>query len=289
MNQTFNYSVLQYRHSQALGEALNIGLIFSFPDEKKFHFIAGNTQRVKCVYPNFDSTIFTKITKNIKIKVEATNRYNNSLFGENFPTFKDYINKEILPEDATSLQFTDAFTAVNDLGNTNEIIDEFSKLLLPDSNNKPSEKKRNEAYIIRKYQDDLFKKVSRSKYDNLIRKENLEVKTKKAAIDFDLGWKNESLLHLVKAISFDLESEDAIREKAVKFWGNLTLLKNYAIERDYSFDLLIAGPEQPELQEPYQNALETLNEADSPKKIFTEDKIDEYANVTAINLNKERA
>ena len=60
MNTQFEYSVLQYKHSPSLGEAINIGLLFSFPRENKIHFVIGNTNRLKCVYPNFDTSIFNK-------------------------------------------------------------------------------------------------------------------------------------------------------------------------------------------------------------------------------------
>ena len=286
MNKQFTYSVLQYKHSLALGEALNIGVLFSFPEEEKVYFIPGNTQRVKCVYPNFDTTIFHRISKNIKAKVRESNLFEIDLVSRERKSFREYINSQILPKDSTSLQFSEPYTALNDTGSTKTTIDEFSKLLLPWSEDIDQEVKHNEPYIIKSYQERLLSRVDKNKLDNRLRRD-VEVKTKKAELNFEIAWKNETLLHLVKPISFDLTGEYFIKEKAVKFWGHLSLLNKYAQEKGYYFDLLVAAPQQQSLNEAYQNALDVLTETDAPKRIITEDKWDEYSEETAVNINKE--
>jgi hypothetical protein len=58
MSNYFTYSVLQYKHSLALGEILNVGILFYFPDDGCFEFINGDGSRVKSVYPDFDNSLF---------------------------------------------------------------------------------------------------------------------------------------------------------------------------------------------------------------------------------------
>lgn len=286
MNEQFIYSVLQYKHSLALGESLNIGVLFSFPNENKIYFVAGNTQRLKCVYPNFDSVIFTKISRSIKLKVDNYNSANNPLYNIENLSFKDYINSKILPEDSSSLQFTDPFVVTNDFKNSKKAIDEFSKILLLNTEEKSDEHKHNEQYIIKNYSDRLVRKVNNIKLDTRLRRD-YQINTKKASLSFDIAWKNETLLHLVKPISFDLTDEHHIQDKAVRFWGYFGLLNEYAKKNDLYFDLLIAAPQNQDLNNAYLNALDTLKGTNAPKGIYTEDEWEEYSDETASNLNKE--
>src|SRR5438034_1829686 len=115
------YSVLQYKHSLVLGESLNIGIIFSFPDDNTIFFVTGNQQRVKNVYPNFDSSIYNSISKSISNKLASYSKKNNTLFTDEKSVFvittkeslKEYITKFVWIDDSTSLQFSETFTAVN--------------------------------------------------------------------------------------------------------------------------------------------------------------------------------
>jgi hypothetical protein len=287
MNNEFIYSILQYRHSLALGESLNIGVLFSFPEENKVVFIPGNTQRVKCVYPTFDATIFTKISKNIKSKIKDTSPNKNNFFnGEAYSSFKDYIQREILPEDSTSLQFSDPYNALNDLGDTSKTVDEFCKILLPSVDEKNEEIRHNEAYIIKDYTERLTRKTNQVKLENRLRK-NIQVKANKVSINFEVAWKNETFLHLVKPISFDLKEEYLIQHKAVQYWGSFFRLKEYAQQEHYKFDLLISKPQFPNLENAYFEALELLNEKNESTTIITEEKLEAYSEETAANLNKE--
>jgi hypothetical protein len=51
MNKSIIYSILQYKHSLALGEILNVGILFYFPEEKQFEFALGDASRLKAIYP----------------------------------------------------------------------------------------------------------------------------------------------------------------------------------------------------------------------------------------------
>src|SRR5262249_31307618 len=133
MNQQFTYSILQYKHSLALGESVNVGLVFSFATEDKIYFVPGDTKRLKCLYPDFDPFIFSQLTKAIQKRIsEKPNA--NSLFAELFnQPLRDYIKSDLLIEDSSAFQFSEVFFAVNAFENSKKAIDEFSKLLLPKS------------------------------------------------------------------------------------------------------------------------------------------------------------
>lgn len=64
------YSILQYKYSPILNEAVNIGVLFYFPDEeKKLYFIDSGTSRVKALYGDINKKYFNAILRLIKTNV----------------------------------------------------------------------------------------------------------------------------------------------------------------------------------------------------------------------------
>ena len=59
MKNVFAYSILQYRHSLALGEALNVGIVFAFPEFKKYTFKYAHSHRLRLIYPGFTIRFYT--------------------------------------------------------------------------------------------------------------------------------------------------------------------------------------------------------------------------------------
>src|SRR5215831_9548468 len=115
MNASFTYSVLQYHHSLLLGEAINVGILFQFPNEERIEFVSGNAHRLKSIYPDFDQTVYNYLIKSIEKKlIDVNGSVFSNVISKN--DFKKYINTSILPEDATVLQFKDPVTALNTIG-----------------------------------------------------------------------------------------------------------------------------------------------------------------------------
>lgn len=288
MKNSFEYSILQYRHSLVSGEAINVGVLFSFPYDKKKFFITGNTKRVKCAYPDFDTKVFNRVTKDIAKKIEEINsNLSGSLFSHKNSSLKEFISREILQAGSTSLQFSEPFSGVNDINNSKQIVIEFTSILLPHLDEIQIEAKYDEAHIIRNFSNRLVNKVDKAKLDTYLR-HDFEVNTRAASLKFEIAWPNKKYLHLVKPISFDVIEASTIKDKAARFWGYLGLLNNYAVANNYYFDLLVASPRNPALIEFYNDAIETLKSVNSPKKIITEDALEEYSDEAAYNLSKDR-
>jgi len=270
MTSQLSYSILQYKHSLALGECLNIGVLFDLPEEGHY-FISGDIQRLKCVYPDFDANFYNLVTKNIKSKLNR--REGNNLFTEKRQySFKDYINNVLLIEDSSSLQFTEPFNVINQVGDYRKIIGELARILLPEPEIKIEETRHNEGFILKKFTDSITKK-------NIV----IEHKMSKNKLIQSKG-KNH-VVHLVKPISFDLKEDRDIQNKSVTYFGYLDLLNDYAMLNNYTFDLLIGKPQDSSLIKSYENALEVLSQAPN-KEIITEEKIEQYSEDIAEILSK---
>ena len=126
MNRYIFYSILRYKHSIATGESLNVGLIFSFPGTNELVFVEGDAERVEAIYPGVSLKLLDKTLSGIKKK---------SVKCKNAPktqdSFMEYIAKNILLEDSTSLQFSEIYTALDVLHDTENTIDQYTRILLP--------------------------------------------------------------------------------------------------------------------------------------------------------------
>ncbi len=278
MNDFFSYSVLQYKHSLALGEILNVGILFYFPFENKFEFVEGGGHRAKAIYPDFDNSLFNGYLKSILSKIK--NRVD--LFSEspNQSNFSNYIHKYILAQDAAGLIFREAVNVRNVFGSNQKVIDEYSKLLLPGINiEKPHTTKHNEQFIISKFNGYLLGKDS-SISERI--KKNQTIKLKSCKVKFDYVWDN----NYIKPLSFDLADESSIQTKSAIIHSQLIQLKDYAKNNNVRFDLLIAKPQEPNLENEYNNALDLIDSVTTNKELITQDHWNDYFQNTLDQLIK---
>lgn len=290
MTTPFTYSVLQYRHSLVLGEAINVAILFQFPAAEKVEFVAGNAHRLKAIYPDFDQTIYNYLIKSIERKLKDEG---NSLFRSvNIKTdFKKYISNAVLPEDATALQFQEPVNVLGSKSETNteerigKIVDEFSKLLLPGIiTKKPDVIRHNEHFLIKKFTGYIFEKhkdlEKKFKKNQIIK---TKVNNRNIELKFELTWENGST-NFVKPLSFDLTEEKAIQDKSAINYGYLNLLTEYAIDNNYRFDFIVSKPQNRDLYKSYENALGLLELSNAPKRIVTERELSEYSDETIERL-----
>lgn len=272
MSSYLTYSILQYKHNLVLGEILNIGILFYFPDENHFQFVSADGYRAKAIYPDFDSSIFHSYLKAIRTKVKD----HIDIFNER-PTgtdFAKYLQKNILAEDAAGLIFNEAVTVKNVFGDINEAINEYSKLLLPGVDiEKPSIIKHNENYILKIFNGYIFgnNKSLESKF-----KKNETIKTNHVNLKFDLFWQKKTNNYL-KPINFDFADEVTIQTKAATYFGYITGLGEYASSNNARFVFLVTKPQTIGFNRAYENALDFLSNAKAPKRIVTEDELASYS------------
>ena len=111
---TFIYALLQYHHSQILGEVLNIGLVAFFPIEQKLVFIYPEKLiRLRFAYPNLPEKTVKSYLKYFEGKVNDLNRQ-HTLFSSNDleHSLERLLNEEFIAPDSSSLQFGNFKTAV---------------------------------------------------------------------------------------------------------------------------------------------------------------------------------
>jgi len=272
MSSHLTYSVLQYKHSLVLGESLNVGILFYFPEEDFIEFVSGDGTRAKAIYPDFDNSLYNAYLKSIIAKVNLkVDLFNQEYIGSDFAK---YIHNFILPEDAAGLVFREPTYIEIETGNRRKVVNEYSKLLLPGINIvKPTIIKHNENYIIKQFNGYLFGKDK--SLESKFRKDEI-IETKNFKIKFDLTWEKNSR-NFIKTINFDFNDEVLLQNKAAISYCHLTDLKDYASTNKSRFDLLVSKPQDSNLIKTYENALDYLGSANTPKNLITEEHLQEYS------------
>ena len=267
---TYQYALLQYHHSQLLGEVLNIGLVAYFPQYKKLEFIYPEKLiRLKYAYPNIPEKTIKSYFKYFSDRVAKFNKATHLFQDYDLERgLEHFLEKEFLAPDASALQFGNYRNAVLYVSEIDKIINQlynlyFSVFQIQDSSNK----KVDESVLLRRYKkllgNFLSEEQSLNNFSNLYLDYAIRPNAS-GAIKFDIAWKDQENTHLVKPVSFDLQRSESIQRKAWQYFGQFEDLEDFASENDYLFDVILAKPKSKELIKPYDNAIRLL---EKPKRV----------------------
>lgn len=273
------YSILQYKHSQALGEVLNIGVLVYVPSVKKLYFIHPEKLiRLRFAYPHLTSEKTIKAyLKSFTDKIHNLNKQSDIFIDFGLEKSLNYFAEtELIPQDASSLQFTESRRGIEYTDNIELLIKQlYNSYLLAFESPIGHTSQINEEALISKYKSllktldtenngELIKNSKRFFYDYV-----LDVDSQKH-FKFDVAWQNGTL-NLVKPISFDVIKPETIINKAYRYFGQFTDLEGYAKSKNYRFDLIIAKPQDKSLYKSYDTALELLHKPDNVKIVLDKD------------------
>ncbi|PWA05097.1 DUF3037 domain-containing protein [Flavobacterium psychrotolerans] len=289
-NNQYIYSILKYKHSLLLGESLNIGILIYIPNEEKFIFrYSKSLSRIKSIYDIVSEKTIKQYLSQIELKLQTLKSdeihfYQNELV--NF--FDKFIDKFILPQDGSVLQFSSSKTSYS-YGNDSETIANnlTSKYLLDKEKHIAGITTTKEPILVKKF----YGYLSSLDFERINQNANKFYKNYKVRnetgneFNFDYAWQNGTL-NLIKPISFDLKESKGIAEKAYKNFGLFTDLSNEASSNNLRYDLLIARPTLKSLYREFDHALgllETLQRVE----IVLEENIEKYSQkaINALTLD----
>lgn len=105
-----NLNILRYRYSEVMGELINVGVLIYYSNKRSFSFLTlSNFDKLHYLYTNFSESILKQQMFFIKDKFE--NSKSLRPYGlVNKLNVSEFIENEILPKDATQLQFGEDIT-----------------------------------------------------------------------------------------------------------------------------------------------------------------------------------
>lgn len=281
--QSYTFSVLQYRHSQALGEVLNVGVLLYVKETRQFRFLyPERIVRLKFAYPDIaERTIkaflrsFDARAKQFTVKPELFAAYELE-----YQSLDNFIHREFLQEDASALQFSPSKSGLF-YGDSIDKLAQYlnAAFLYPFEVADEDNSSIDEAYLIRRYQKLLIESLLHVPSVDANLKENKKVEFKPTAhirkdkdLKFDLAWQNNTR-NLVRSLSFDLHHKKSINRKAYQYYGQFLdpEVQAYAEHTNCRFDLLLGKPRRRELFSVYDDALKLLEQPKHVKLVPEED------------------
>lgn len=288
MNNSFQYTVLKYRHSLLLNEVVNVGLLFYFQSERIIQFICPNKlNRISHLYNNIDINNIKTIQNIFSIRCGELNKrwkypiggalldYNSSEQSK----FSDIITEHFLVNDSSSLYF-DEIRSGSNIG-IDYIIRHYKREYFSCYDEVVTYNHRKDE----KYLEQRLKTALKASISNIHRIEvNKEVSVGLITERFKWGWKNGTE-NLIAPIGFDLLEAETIKQKALSWYGKLSLLKEFAINNNISFHIITSNPTNKQLYKEYEKALKVLDKANAPTKIIEEPKILDYSEYILNNIS----
>lgn len=282
MSNIFKYSLLQYEHSQTLGEKVNIGLFLFFPfknNEVRFVF-PESLRRIKAIYPDIQDRKIKYYLEAISKKTNELNQSNN-LFSIDINSNTDIarlIDTSVLKNDDSALHFSELKQSLLYTNDIDQISNDLFKDYLcyyevnhPIKHIKDTDVSHKYISKLKSILDDFENRI---KQDVVISKDNFSYK-------FDVEWINGTH-NLVKALSFDLTDQKSIQNKSVSLYGSLSLLEQEAKSKQYRFDLIVEKPQTKDFYKDFDNALKIIDKAPVNKHIIYD--VDAYAYKTKSDL-----
>lgn len=264
MSKKFSYSILTYRHSLFLGEVINIGILFVFPDEHlvEFHY-PKRLNRIHGLYTNFNETLIKDYLKSFEKKSRNLHQQlDQYLFG-----FNDILSDHFIVEDASALQFSGFRSAVYHKTEV-EVCEQYYNLILGDYNAEVIKTKHSLL------DQDLVKKVKTKVYElnpaakDYIKFDSLRIlRSNHIQFKSDFYWKN-GVVNYAKIISFDLATEEGIINKSLLLNGQLRQLEK-SNHKNSHIDLVIHQPENNLFNSVVEEAIKIVQENQLEKRIFT--------------------
>lgn len=271
MSKPFQYSVLKYRPSYLLDERVNIGLLFYFSGDRKLVFVHPRSlKRLGQFFPH--STNLRDIRRYLEAFVKQADRL-SKLGIDTSVNLEDLIVQSFLVNDANSFFFSEAkFGFYKSLDQTLEY---FTQQYFQFYETEELRGAHNDAFVRNRFEN-LLKETARLKgIQPSIFQKGITLENKISKTEFDYGWQNGTA-NLVKSLGFDLSDEHYIQEKAFRWYGAITHLKDLAQQKSLRFDFLVAPPINRALYKAYDHALEVLDNIEANKKIVEERALQQY-------------
>lgn len=210
----YQYQIIRYVHDRFTGEFVNLGIVVYAPEELFLKAITTQKySRITAMFPSANGAFISKTLRYFDSRIKSISRDINGLFKKSFSDL-DSITSSILPIDDSALVLSEVKYAL-DIDFDLALKDLYAQLVEKYIHNDNKVQSLTDSDVWNKKYKTYFDKY---KITNRLVKH--EVKTKNDNFIFAKSWKNE-IWHCYEPVSFDLQHEDSIKDKAYKWTGRL--------------------------------------------------------------------
>jgi len=279
MKTAYTYTVLRYVHDITTGEFANVGVVIYAPRQR---FVGARFRstyaRLTRMFPGVDGLSLRSILGRIETSFDRVARtIADELPLEKLPESVGQLAAAILPADDSSLQWSQVSSGVTD--DPSAMLERLWERYVLRYESKSQKHRRSDDEIWRS-----FKKA----FDERRVTEHLVPKTIAAENDekeFLHTWKN-GVWHCVEPVSFDLSSYDSMKEKAIKWLGQIASLR-IGTKDDFKVYFLVGGPRNSggTPRKNFERAIKILEKAENAH-VIKEEEAYEFSNRVAVQIEK---
>lgn len=261
MKTAYTYAILRYIHDTLSGESLNVGVALYAPDLRYASALCRPTYaRLSRVFPGLDGEAFKGMMRFVQARFEeAGSRLRDELSLAPPPGTVLDLAHGFLPHDDSSLQWSTVGSGLSD--DPSRTLEQLYERLVMKYDEKQPRESRTDDEVWRSYRRIL---EARNVLAHLHPK---TIAVADDAVEFQYAWKNR-IWHCLEPISFDLSTPDSIRDKAHRYLGQITSVKNSP--EAFKVHFLLGEPRQHNLRPAFENAVKILEKVEVDKQLVRE-------------------
>lgn len=261
MKTTYSFTILRYVHDIVTGEFVNMGVALYAPEARYVSAICNPRYgRLSKLFLDVNGDHLRSLMHFIQARFEEhETKINCELALEGKPKSIMDIAASILPHDDSSLQWSEPGGGVTE--NPAATLEQLYARLVEKYEQRTQMPSRSDDDVWRTYRKELESKQI------MARLQPKRIVAKDYDHKFDHAWKN-GVWNLFQPISMDLHDADSILDKANRWLGRATNLKDS--EDEFRLWMLIGEPTIEKLKPAYSKALNILNKMPVKKDIVTE-------------------
>ena len=272
MKTAYSFVVLRYIHDVMTGEFINIGVALYAPEVK---YIGGlcNTRygRVTKMFGEINGDYFRGLMRYIEARFEELgNRLCNELPLFGVPADILQIAKSILPPDDSSLQWSEPGGGQTE--NPAKTLEDLYDRMVARYEMGPQHQNRDDGDVWR-----VFKKEFEKRHV-LNRLQPKRIIAQDYDYEFEHAWQNKNW-HVYEPVSFDLVETDSILDKANRWLGRITTLRDSP--DNFKLFLLLGRPSSEKHQATFIKAENILNKIPGEKEFIREHEADSFSDSLA--------
>jgi hypothetical protein len=272
MKMAYSFVVLRYVHDVMTGEFINIGVALYAPEVK---YIGGlcNAKygRVTKMFGEINGDYFRGLMRYIEARFEELgNRLCNELPFFGVPADILQIAKSILPPDDSSLQWSESGGGQTE--NPAKTLEDLYDRMVARYEPRTQQTVRNDGDVWRVFKKELEKRHI------LNRLQSKRIVGQDYDYEFEHAWQNSNW-HVYEPVSFDLLETDSILDKANRWLGRITSLRDSP--EKFKLYMLLGRPLIEKHQATFIKAENILNKIPGEKEFIREHEADSFSDSLA--------
>ncbi len=264
----YTYSVVRYTHDPSAGETLNIGVLIYAPDVSYLGVrMEPRFKRLSDAFAEFDGEQYRRTLRRFEQALD--NIWNNLVGGLpgmfDLPSDAGRLVAQVWPDQELSFRIGPTLAGVTD--DPEQTLESLFRRMVLDQYERPVTENRNDEDVWRRYYNPIPTEARKALREKIITTEDYELK-------FPHAFKN-GRWHLLQPVTLDYTRTTEIQEKASRWLGKATLLRDESeVAKLY---LLLGAPRHEEQLRAYTKAKNILHKIAIPHQIVEENEAADFA------------